>query len=85
MGEWRYKSTILYLGIRLRCVVSLKLRRLYSLGNSPWYPLDRRLNELQNRYVRCGVEKNLCGKTEESIFKVKAGCTDGNHYLNGFI
>jgi hypothetical protein len=65
-------SIILYLGIRLRYVVSFTTRPLYSLRSSSWYPLDRRLNGLQSRYVRSGVQKYLCGKTEESNFKVQA-------------
>jgi hypothetical protein len=41
--KWRYSSTILDLGTRWRWVVSFTSRSLYHRGNSPWYPLDRRL------------------------------------------
>jgi hypothetical protein len=39
-------------------VVSFTLRPLYPQGNSPWYPLDRRLGGPQNRSGRGGEEKN---------------------------
>jgi hypothetical protein len=33
-------------------------RPLYPQGNSPWYPLDRRLGGPQSRFGRSGEEKN---------------------------
>jgi hypothetical protein len=42
-GEWKYSSTILDIGTRWRWVVSFMPQRLYHLGNSPRYQLDRRL------------------------------------------
>jgi hypothetical protein len=42
MGEWKYSSTILELGTRLRCVVSFTARPLYPRGKSLRYPLERR-------------------------------------------
>jgi hypothetical protein len=36
----------------------LHARQLYSQGNSPWYPMDRRLDGSQYRYGRCDEEKN---------------------------
>jgi hypothetical protein len=33
-------------------------RPLYPQGKSSWYPLDRRLGGLKNRYGRGGEEKN---------------------------
>jgi hypothetical protein len=44
MGEWRYRSTILDLDTRWRWVVSFT-----SVGNRPWYPLDRGLGEPHSR------------------------------------
>jgi hypothetical protein len=35
MGEWRYSSTILDLGTRWKCVVSIKTRPLYPREKSP--------------------------------------------------
>jgi hypothetical protein len=58
MGEWRYSSTVLDLGIRLRGMVSFTPRPLY-LRRSPQYPLERRLGGPQGRSGRCGEEKNL--------------------------
>jgi hypothetical protein len=49
---------ILDLGTRWRRVVSFTTRPLYSLGKSPWYPLDRRLDGTQNRSGLGGEEKN---------------------------
>jgi hypothetical protein len=40
-------------------VVCFKLRPLYPQGKNPWYPLDRRLGELQSRSGRGGKEKNF--------------------------
>jgi hypothetical protein len=39
-------------------VVSLTPQPLYPPGKSPWYPLDRRLDEPQSRSGRGGEEKN---------------------------
>jgi hypothetical protein len=36
----------------------LHARQLYLQGNSPWYPLDKRLGGLQSRSGRGGEEKN---------------------------
>jgi hypothetical protein len=49
--------SILELGIRWRSVVSFTYRPLYPHGNSPWYPLYRRLGGLQSRSGR-GCEEN---------------------------
>jgi hypothetical protein len=59
MGEWKYRSTILGLANRWRCVVSSTPRPLYPRVKSPLYPLDRRLGRPQSWSRRCGVEKNL--------------------------
>jgi hypothetical protein len=59
VGEWRYSSTILYLGTRWRSVVSFTARPLYLHGRSRRYPLDRRLGGPQSRSGRCGIEKTL--------------------------
>jgi len=39
-------------------VVSLKPRPLYSRGENPWYPLERRLGGTQSRSGSCGEEEN---------------------------
>jgi hypothetical protein len=42
MEEWRYNAIILDLGIRWRWMDSFTPLPLYSWGNRPWSPLDRR-------------------------------------------
>jgi hypothetical protein len=59
MGEWMYKPTFLDLGTRWRWLVSFTLRPLYTRGNSPRCPLDRRLSRHQSRSGRRGEEKFL--------------------------
>jgi hypothetical protein len=53
-GEWRYSSIILDPGTRWRWVVGFTPRPLYPRGESPGYPLDRKLGGPQNRSGRCG-------------------------------
>jgi hypothetical protein len=55
MGEWRYSSTFLDLGI----VVSFTPLPLYPWGKILRYPLDRRLGWPQSQSGRCGKNKNL--------------------------
>jgi hypothetical protein len=58
-GSGGIEPCILDLGARWRWVVSFTSRPLlYSQGNSPWYPLDRKLGGPQNRSGRGGEEKN---------------------------
>jgi hypothetical protein len=57
-GSGSIAARILDLGTRWRWVVSLTPRLLYAQGNSPWYPLDRRLGGSQSRSGRGGEEKN---------------------------
>jgi hypothetical protein len=59
MGEWKYTSTILDLGIRWRWVVSSMPRLLYPQGNRPRYLFDRRLGGSQSRYGCFGEGKIL--------------------------
>jgi hypothetical protein len=59
MGEWQYSSSILRLDIRWRWVVSFTPRPLYTMGNRPQHPLNRRLGVPQNRSGHCGEEKHL--------------------------
>jgi hypothetical protein len=47
-GAWRYSSTIFDLGTRWKWQVSSTSRPLYPLGDSPQYPLDRKLGGPQN-------------------------------------
>jgi hypothetical protein len=49
---------IIDLGTRWRWVVSFATQPLYPQGKNPWYPLDKRLGELQRRSGRGGEEKN---------------------------
>jgi hypothetical protein len=49
---------ILDMDARRRWAVSLTLRPLYLRGKSPWYPLDKRLDEPQSRSGRGVEEKN---------------------------
>jgi hypothetical protein len=51
--------TILDLGTRWRCVVSFKPRPLCLRGNSPRYPLDRRVGGTQSRSGSYGGGKVL--------------------------
>jgi hypothetical protein len=59
LGDWRY-SSIHSLTLALARVSGEfhKPRPLYPQGNSPWYPLDRRLGGPQIRSVLGGEEKN---------------------------
>jgi hypothetical protein len=57
-GSGSIAPRIFYLGTRWRWVVSLTPRPLYLQGNSPWYPLERRLREPQSRSGRGGEEKH---------------------------
>jgi hypothetical protein len=45
------------IGTKWRWVVSFTLRWIYSQGNIPWYPLDRKLGGPQSRSGRGGEEK----------------------------
>jgi hypothetical protein len=58
MGKWTYSSTILQLRTRKRTVIHLALLLLYLCRNSPWYPLYRRLGELQSQSGCHGEEEN---------------------------
>jgi hypothetical protein len=49
---------IVDLGTRWRRVVSYTPRSLYLQGNSPWYPLDKRLGGPLSQSGRGGEEKN---------------------------
>jgi len=42
----------------MEVMVNFTYRPLYPQGNSPWYPLDRRLRGSQSRSGRNGEEKN---------------------------
>jgi hypothetical protein len=58
-GSGGIAPRILDLGTRWRWVVIFIPRPLYPQGNSPWYPLDRRLGGPQSRSGRGGEEKNF--------------------------
>jgi hypothetical protein len=49
LGSGCITSRILDLGTRRRLVISFTPRSFYPQGNSPWYPLDRRLDGPQSR------------------------------------
>jgi hypothetical protein len=57
-GDGVMVPRILYLGTRLRCVVSFTPRPLYPQGKELYYSLDRRLGCSQSRSGRDGEEKN---------------------------
>jgi hypothetical protein len=59
MGNWRYSSTIFYLGTRWRWVVSFTSLPLYPRGCSLCYQLNRRLGAPQSRSGSNGEETNL--------------------------
>jgi hypothetical protein len=59
MGEWRYSSTIFYLGTRWRWLVIFTAQPLYPLRKSPQYQSDMRLCGPQSRFGHCGEKKNL--------------------------
>jgi hypothetical protein len=59
MGECRYSSTILTFDTRRGWVVSFMPQVLYTWGNHPQYPLDRRLSGPQSTSGCYGEEKNL--------------------------
>jgi hypothetical protein len=72
-GSGGIAPRILDLGTRWNCVVSFTARILYPQGNSPWYPLDRRLSGLQNRSGRGGEENSqLLSGLELPIFQAVA-------------
>jgi hypothetical protein len=51
MGEWRYSSTILDIGTRWRWVVSFTPLPLNPRGKTLRYPLDRRLDAVEERQI----------------------------------
>jgi hypothetical protein len=57
-GSGGIVQRILDLGTRWKWVVSFTPRPLYHQGESPWYPLDRKLGETQSRSGRGGEKKN---------------------------
>jgi hypothetical protein len=57
-GSGGVAPRILDLGTRWRWVVSFTPRPLYPQGNSPSYPLERKLDGSQSRSGRGGEEKN---------------------------
>jgi hypothetical protein len=67
MGEWTYSSTIFDVSTRWRWVVSFVPLLLHLRGNSPRYPLDRRLVGPQNRSGLCEEEKNLVCDRNRSL------------------
>lgn len=59
---------ILFLGIRWKRTLSITLRPLKSQGNSPGYPLDRKLDGIQIRSVCCGEEKSFgCARNRTPV------------------
>jgi hypothetical protein len=57
-GSGGIVSRILDLGTRQMWMVSFTPRPLYPQGESPWYPLNRRLGGPQSRSGRGGENKN---------------------------
>jgi hypothetical protein len=59
MGSGCMYPRFLDLGTSWRCVVSFTPRPFLTTGNSPWYPLDKRLIGPQGRSGRYGEENIL--------------------------
>jgi hypothetical protein len=57
-GSGGIAPRILDLGTRWRWMVSFTPRPLYPQGKNPWYTLNRRLGEPQNRSWYGGEKKN---------------------------
>jgi hypothetical protein len=78
MGKWRYGSTIDDLGTTWVLVVSLTPLTPNHLGNSPRYPLDRRLDAPQSRSGLYGEEEKLspAGNRTSAAQPVARRCTD---------
>jgi hypothetical protein len=57
-GSGGIARRILDLDTRWRRVVSFTPRPLHPQGNSPWYPIDRRLSRPQSWFRRGGEEEN---------------------------
>jgi hypothetical protein len=57
MGEWRYGSTILYLGDRWKWVVSFSPMSFYAGERSPRFAMYRRLGVPQSLSGRYGEKK----------------------------
>jgi hypothetical protein len=74
MVKWRYRSTILNIGTR-RWVVSFTPRSLYPRGNSPRYPLNRKLGGPQSRSESWEVEKISAGNWTSVVQPVACGYT----------
>jgi hypothetical protein len=77
-GNGGIERLILYIGTRWRRVGSFMSRLIYRQGNSPWYPLDRRLGGPQSRSGHGGEEKNshsLSGREPPIIQPVAQHCT----------
>jgi hypothetical protein len=70
MREWRYSSTILYLGTRWRWVVIFTPLPLYSRGNNPRWPLDRTLGWPQSRSWRYGEWRESLASAENRTLAV---------------
>jgi hypothetical protein len=82
MGEWRYSSNFLDLGTRWRSVVSITPRPLYTQGNRPKYPLDRRLSVPQNRrtHVRDSNSENGIFSVTDFTITLYLTYNRGNFY-----
>jgi hypothetical protein len=79
MEEWRYNSTILDLGTGWGWVVSFMPWALYPQGESPWYPLYRRLGGSQSQSGCCWEERNVfssAGNQTHAVQPVVHCCTD---------
>jgi hypothetical protein len=60
IGEWRYNSIFLDIGIKWRTAVSLAPQPLYPRENSPRYPLNRRLSVPHSRSGLFGKKSCYC-------------------------
>jgi hypothetical protein len=81
IGQRRHSSTILDLSNRWRWVVNFMPWPLYSHGNSPRYPLDRRLGGPQNQSKCYGEEKNLALARKELTKETAIWIMHQNHFV----
>jgi hypothetical protein len=78
MGEWRYSSIILELGIRRSWVDIFTRRPIYPRGKFPQYPLYRTVGGPHSRSGRYGETKHFAcaGNRTQAVQAVAYRYTD---------